>query len=253
MRAVMKYFVSLLLTLFFPEILWAVVACGTITSSSTEADPQNISYTPGAGANRVVLFHVATRAADGAGITATATFDGNAMTSYGSRTHDAGTGSELLTQAFWIAVPVDGTVTVSADFVGTILQSTIIAITCTGTNPTNPWRGVATTAESVDENDDCVSIDVPSAVGDLVIDFINAGTLNVSEAPLAGAGQTELYNLANAVDSMDTAGSTEAGAAGNVTMSWCEQTAGGEDWATVGGSLVPTSTGPRPRRPIQFQ
>jgi hypothetical protein len=118
---------------------------------------------------------------------------------------------------------------------------------CTGVRTSNPWRsgtastntGTATTA----------TVDVGSAVGDLVIDNLATGALNAGVSPTLGGGQTTMYNAASNGDNLDVAGSTEPGAT-TVTMSWTSLT-GVESWAIIGGSLVPFTASPS--SPILFQ
>lgn len=245
----MKSFVSFLLLLLAGPA-WAVPVCDTITSSVTEADPQDISYTPAAGSltTKIVLVHVGIRTSDATGTADAVTLGGNAMTSYGS----ANSASAAWSYLFYLAYASDSAATVSVPYSGTITDSTVVAMTCTGVNAASPFRAAAVTANGTDGT---VTVGVTSsAVGDLVIDAVNANARSdsVSPDPAVGASQTSLYNVANGGVNSDTAGSSEAGSASTVTMSWTLADSTNR-WATVAGSLVPGSISSVKRKPIIFQ
>jgi hypothetical protein len=244
-----------LIALFFvlvssPPELWAAVVCGTATTDSTSAaDPSTLAYTPDAGADRVVLVHVAIRDSDANnavvnGVTSSA---GGTWTLYGSTTEESST-ADIGSYVFYSTDFADGAQTLTADYSGALLTGFMAAYTCTGVRTASPFRGAATTS-GASTNATSVSIDIASAVNDLVVDFVNVGSLNAGLSPTIGAGQTQIYNAASGGDNLDSMSSSEPGINGNVTMSWSAGTT--EAWASVGGSLVPAtavSFGPLRRR-----
>lgn len=237
----MKYFVSLFLTLLFPEILWAASVCGTATTSVTEADPQVISYTPDAGSNRVVVGLAALRG-DATSFTAAPTFNAVTMTEAGTVVQTGGTD---ITLGMWgTAVTVGTAQDYSVDFTGTVAQSTTVIYTCTGADTTTIFRGAATTNAFLTTTSS--SIDVPSAVNDLVLDAV--ATSGTGDEPTEDGSQASTFVTAQGAN-MFFEGSQEAGAAGNVTMSWTFASSGG---AHLGASLLPAAVSVR-RKPITFQ
>lgn len=236
----MRYFVSLLLTLLLPEILWAAIVCGTATTSLTEADPQTVSVTPDAGSNRVMLGFIVVRG-DGTTIDG-ATFNAVSLTSAGNANQT--TGADMTLSIRGTPVTTEGAQDFTVDFGGTVLNSTLAMVTCTGVHATF-FRGAATT--NLFNGATSSTMDVPSAVNDLVVDFI--GTSGSGDDPAPHASQASLFETSQAADNLWADASTEAGIAGNVTMSW---TFTGSTGAQIGASLVPASVGLK-RKPITFQ
>lgn len=242
----MKFFVSLLLLLTFsyPELLRAAVACGTVTSSVTEADPHTLSVTPDAGSNRVQIVHTSMRLEGGtvSGVTSSA---GGTWGNFGTASNT--TPNPDITSAVYYSTDfVDGAQTLSVDLSAEASQSTVVSYTCTGINTTTPWRSSAATNTGAGTS---ISVTEDSATGDLVLDFATVASLDSGE-PTIGADQSSLYSISNEGQNMDTMGSSEAGAASN-TMSWSAATS--EQWAIVAGSLQPAVTATIKRKGITFQ
>ncbi len=228
---------------------WAAITCDTVQSSVTEADPQDVSYTVGttSTSNRVVIVQTGSRGETGDVVGVT--FDGVAMTQIGTTALHT-TSNPDIGSALWIKTGVSsGTYPVSVDWTGTILSSTVVVYTCYGVDQTTPVR--AGSPNTATASATSVSVAISSAVGDLVIDGVNVGSLGAGAAPAMGASQTEIYAgcIANSGDNQDTCGSTEPGAA-SVTMSWSAGTS--ENWATVGASLVAAAAGRGNRRVIEL-
>jgi len=142
------------------------------------------------------------------------------------------TAADIASYVFYSTDFADGAQTLTVEYSGAVLQGSIVVYTCTGVWTSNPFRGAATTS-NFSNNGLSVSIDVPSASGDLLFDAVAVGSLNAGLSPTIGAGQTSLYNLNVGTDNLDQSGSTEPGVGGNVTMSW--STVSTEAWASVGG------------------
>lgn len=173
---------------------------------------------------------------------------GGTWTEYAFINEEAGT-TDLVAYLFYSKDFVDGAQTLSVTYSTAVTIGGYAAYTCTGVRTSNPWRG--TNTESAANGALSTSIDVPSALGDLVVDNTVVAGLGAGVAPTADVGQTEMYNTTPGNDNLDGGGSTKPGAAGNVTMGWAS---GGtsERWVQVGGSLVPASTR-RAVPPIFFQ
>lgn len=234
---------------------WAAVACGNETSqNATTTDPATIAYTPDAGSNRVliVVADVQDNDADNISISSVTSSAGGTFNLYGTVTFVVST-ADLRTAIYWSTDFVDGAQTISVDWSSAPIRSSLKAYTCTGVDTAfganGPFRNNAVTATDTTTT---ATVDVTgTSATDLVIDAMIASQLNAGVAPTVGAGQTEMYNIVIATDNIDTAGSTEPGNGGTVTMSWTSLT-GVEGWGTVAGALVeyvaPSSFGPLRRR-----
>lgn len=217
---------------------WAAIVCGNEVSVGNQplSDPQTLAFTPDAGSNRVAIVAVAFDDIDADNTTASVSSSaGGTWTQYAVVVEEAGS-SDLVSYLFYSTDFADGAQTLSVDFSTGITWGMVAAYTCTGVRTSNPWRGAATTGTA--NGSSTISISVPSAVGDLVIDNVVIKTLGAGESPTEGGGQTNLYNVTSANDNGDMAGSSEPGASGNVTMSW-SWSGTSERWSSVGGSLVP--------------
>ncbi len=222
-----------------PAYAWETPPCDTVSSNTTEADPQTISYTVGTTTtvNRAVIVQTSWRE-EGGTITGV-TFDGNAMTQIGTSALNT-TPTPDVGAAQWVITGVSsGTYTVSVDWSGVFgSQSTVIAITCYGVDQTTPVRvGSATTGTA--STDTSVSVNVSSATGDMVIDLVTVSAVDAGE-PTIGASQNSLVAcVANGTTNLDSCSSSEAGAA-TTTMSWSAATS--ENWALHAFSLQPADT-----------
>lgn len=221
-----------------PVWAWESPPCDTISSSTTEADPQTISYTVGTTSllNRVVIVQTTWR--EEGGTLNGVTFDGNAMTQIGSTALNT-TPVPDLGSAQWIVTGVSsGTFTVSVDWSAVFgAQSTVVAMTCYGVDQVTPVRAgspITATASSATS----VSASVSSAIGDMVIDSVTVAAVDAGE-PTIGAGQTSLVAcVANGTTNLDSCASYENGGA-SVTMSWSAATS--ENWALHAFSLQPAA------------
>jgi len=176
------------------------------------------------------------------------TRDGNAMSEVPGT--DSGASSLARTQMWSATDPPAGTY----DIVATPNASGRTSLTIhqfTDVDTADPFRTGTSLAPGTPSS--TASLDVASAVGDLVMDGLttpNGDTITVT----VGAGQTQHSNFIGApgsgANSTRNASSSEPGAAGNVTMSWT--LSGSEYWrvsavsikpATGGGSPPATSTG----------
>jgi hypothetical protein len=87
-----------------------------------------------------------------------------------------------------------------------------------------------------------ITVDVSSAVGELVVDAV-ADRADLGDTLAATAGQTERSNFIADISGVGIiAGSDKAGAAGTVTMSWTAAPSG-QYWAMIGVSLKPAAGG----------
>lgn len=122
---------------------------------------------------------------------------------------------------FELVNPDEGTYDVVASMGGSPPSDTTMRV-CVYENvhQTTPKRGAP------EENSGTLnssSLAVPSAVGDLVVDFLAAH--NSTANWTAGAGQTELTAFNSDGSTARQEASEETGAAGDVTMSWSKSTA----------------------------
>ena len=252
---ILRLILSLLLLSAISSAAWADPTCSvTEASSVTEADPQTVVFTPEAGSDRVVVVDVGARdnettTVDVASVTSSA---GGTYTRFDAHVGTSG-GGDIRVFRYYSTDFAAGSQTLSVDYTGSVLTSTVAVYTCFGVNTASPWRGAATKGANGSASG-TGSIDVPSAVGDLVLDLIHVRSAGTSVSPSAGAGQTAIYSIANAGDNDDTGASFEAGAAGNVTMSWTWTDGAGDAYVMLGGSLQPppaASFGPLRRRGAQ--
>ncbi len=234
----------LLLTLTFLLLAapaWAAIVCGNETNidGAPPADPLQLTATPDTGSNRVWIIHVTMLDTDADntvvnGVTSSA---GGTFNLYGNNVEIGGV--DVLSYIFYSTDFVDGSQTLSVDYNAAPLYGNIVQYVCTGVRKSNPWLGTATTSQAAAAG---ISINVPCMVGGLAIDAVaDSGT---SVTPVVGADQTQMYNdETGGTNNLDTAGSTEPGAATN-TMSWTETDSG--TFGIVGGCLVPAPSGGQP-------
>lgn len=97
------------------------------------------------------------------------------------------------------------------------------------------------TVATANSNSSTITVNVDSAIGEIVIDAVAFETF---VAATAGVGQTERWS--QVVNFPSSKGSTEAGAA-SVTMSWGLD--GAAEWATVAVSVKPLSSFPQTLTP----
>lgn len=230
--------ISLLLglILFSSSEVFAAVVCGTASTDVAETDPQTVTYTPGAGSNRVVIVAANIRG-DGRTINGVSSSAGGTFTEFANIVSST-TGQRISAAIFYSTDFADGSQTISVDYDAAAVQSTIAVITCTGVNTSSPWRGAATTLNT---NGTSASISVPSAVNDLVLDFLGVASINTGDIVIDGSQAALFTPIDNGGGNLDTSMSSEAGVDGNVTMSetWSGSTS--EIRVHIGGSLVPAA------------
>lgn len=252
MKTLTKLLLTALLLLLLPVSARAAIVCGNEASVGTQppaANPQTLSWTPDAGSNRVAIVAVGYADIDADNTTATVSSSaGGTWTQYAFVNEESGT-TDLVSYLFYSTDFADGAQTLSVTHSTNVTWGMVAAYTCTGVRVSDPFRGAATTGTA--NTSTIISLSVPSAVGDLVIDNAVGTGLGAGEAPAVGAGQTQMYNVVpSGNDNGDMSGSTEPGAAGNVTMSWTA--IGSERWSSVAGSLVPASDAAGPLRRRTF-
>lgn len=209
----------------------AAIVCGSATTSTTEADPQTVTFSPDAGSNRIVI--VAGSMRDSTNPTNTV----NGVSSSGGGTWtqyalDANAGSPPARSYIYYSTNfTSGSQTISIDYtIASPTQGTVGVFTCTGVDTASPWRATRTTASGSGTSG---SMNVSSALGDVVIDVLSLSG-STGDALTIGAGQTSKFNLSNGGVNLIAGSSTEDGAA-TVTMSW--SWANSRPWVSVGGSL----------------
>lgn len=217
------------------------VALGTpiTTTASPPGTTQTRTVTPDSGANRVLFVSVGYRDtdADNCRITGVTSNTGGTFTEYAQVVEESSS-ADIGAALYYSTDFSNSAQTITVTYSSAPLQGHIAVFTGTGIRTSNPWRGVATVTDGSDISTS-VSIAVPSAIGDLVLDVVNVGSIDTG-APTAAGSQSTVYNEASGGANMDTAASTLPGSAGNVTMSWSAATT--EAWAQLGGSLVPAES-----------
>lgn len=226
--------VLFLVLLVFPaQSGWAQIACGTATTSVTEADPQTLVFTPDAGSDRIVIVAVSLRDSVNPtnAVSTVSSTGGGTWTIYAQE--DNGGTPPARSAIIYSTDFTDGSQTLSVDYsLSSPSQGTIGAFTCTGVNTASPWRAARTTASGSATSG---SMNVSSAVDDLVVDVLSlSGT--TGDSLTIGASQTQKVNLSNGGVNLFTGASTEAGGA-TVAMSW--SWVNSRPWVSVGGSLQP--------------
>lgn len=195
------------------------------------------AHTCSAGANRLLLVGVAVGAADDTAITATATYNGVAMTA-GPVVHAGGTHAGFV-QYFRLVAPASGAHNVVVTLAGGTATLSGGSVSYTGADQTTPL-GTPATANDANAAGTAVSVSVTGTTsGNPVVDFLGQGS---GVAATVGAGQTVRWQ--RATDSITRAGggatSTETSGGGSVAMTW---TLGGADhWAIIGVEVLPASS-----------
>lgn len=220
-----------------PAMAWLSPPCDTFSSSATEADPQTLNYTVGttSTSNRAVIVETSWR--HEGGTVSGVTFNGVAMDQIGTSSINT-TPTPDVGVAQWIATNVSsGTYTVSVNWSGVLTQSTVVAYTCYGVDQATPVRESSPNKSTATTNT-VVSVNVASAVGDLVIDSVVVSAVDAGE-PTIGAGQTAIGScVPNGTTNLDSCTSYQVGAA-TVAMSWSAATL--EHWALTAFSLQPAT------------
>ncbi|MFN2374958.1 MAG: hypothetical protein ABR538_00350, partial [Candidatus Binatia bacterium] len=199
-------------------LLWAVpsahaaVGFNFASSTNSEADPFSFSHTT-AGVDRLLTVCVAVEnnvAVSGI------TFNGVALTQFFS----LNSGGDLRVELWRLVNPPVAT----ANVVVNMAEGKKVvagALSFTGVDQTTP---IDIPAVSASNSATGPNVSVASAVDDMVADCLGTKK-NPTTAPTVGALQTSRWNREQG-GSIRGTGSTEPGAAGNVTMSWTVPTGG---------------------------
>jgi hypothetical protein len=167
-------------------------------------------------------------------------FNGAPMTLVGRGQSGAG---GVTTEMWMMASPPAGTYNVTGG-AGWNHLSIIGAAVLNGVNTVNPIRDAR--IASGDPQASSSSVNVASVAGDLVLDCMGAGR-NADPADLvAGAGQTEFYDLAvlSVPSKLRAVMSMKAAAATSTSMSWTWTRA--TSYGHVAASFVPVTASPPP-------
>lgn len=219
-----------LLILAFSLALWpvqseAAIACtGESFPFNVPTDPQAQNYTVPSVTNGITIIGIGLRSA--ARSATSATIGGQAMTEIGSVLTSANTAG----QVFYRLNVSSGVQSISVDFENTPLSYVLTAITCEDVNQAAPFTGPTTATGS----GTTLSVVCASAVGQLVLDFINASNGGTAFTP--GAGQT-MFDQDTADSTLSSGSSYEDGAA-SVTMSHSQTSA---EWTSKCISLASAS------------
>lgn len=191
------------------------------------------------GSNRYVVCGVAFQVLSQTGTSVTIDSTGQTLTKQTTKDFD-NSGLQARIEYWDLVNPTATTGTVTVVLSG----STAVALGCVAyqdVDQTTPHDTLVTAGAS----SNTVSVTVPSAATDLVIDFasIRVGTTGMTE----GAGQTNRIEKqsGSGAGNVTLVSSTEAGSASTV-MSWTVDDSTSKSWATIGASLNPVDGGGPP-------
>jgi MYXO-CTERM domain-containing protein len=192
----------------------------------------SFSHTVGTGPSRLLIVAVI----DGNRNTSVTslTFGGAALTRI-DRTQGTGVAAEL-----WrLVAPASGTQTIVVNMSSNQDRPIATAISYTGVDQTAPV-GMAAGAGG---SGTAVSISVPSAPGDHVMDAGSAWVTRNPPNATAGPGQTQRWSLSNGVDTR-VMGSDKLATGATTTMAWT--VTGMTSWVSIGVAVKPATTTPPP-------
>ncbi|MFQ5552688.1 MAG: hypothetical protein ACE5EW_03100, partial [Thermoplasmata archaeon] len=196
------------------------------TTDAADASSWSFPHTVPAGSNRILLFAIATD--NGEAVLGTPQYGSTSFALLTTLVHSNGNPRVTL---YGLIAPTVGTSLITGNLVGND-QYTAGAISYTGVHQTMPGDGL-TTAEGATGS--TMIINVPSEVGDLVVDF----TANIgNQAPNVGSGQMEVYNveMGGPGQTGHNATSSEEAGASSVQMRWNGKETG-KEWVSVGLNL----------------
>ncbi|HLP93646.1 MAG TPA: hypothetical protein VK168_06395, partial [Saprospiraceae bacterium] len=216
---------GLLLSGLFPAAGQIVVQNTTSVASTTNnISSITVSHTVNTSNNRLLLAGVSLRRNKANAMVTGVTYGGVPMTQVGTISD-----GEDRVALYRLIAPAEGTADVVATFNVVVDDGAVLGATSfSGVNQTSPL-GTAATATG---NNTTPTVNVTSAVGELVYDVV---CTHNSDPKTAGAGQTERYDKTSSIH-IGGGASTEAGAA-TVTMSWTTDVS--EKWAIIGVSIKP--------------
>ncbi len=195
----------------------SAVAFDAASSGSDSASTTvTVSHTTGSGSNRALIVGVScNHTVEARAIPTGVTYDGSAMTLFGSATR-SGTGANFIGVSLWyIKAPSTGANDIVATFTSVVKEAVVGGVSVTGARQ-DPPTGVAVLDDNAASTS--ASITLLSGPDDLVIDVLSLDSEGVSQTATVGASQTSRWNTDD--DDILGAGSTESGADGTTTMSW---------------------------------
>ncbi|MFM9882760.1 MAG: DUF4347 domain-containing protein, partial [Burkholderiales bacterium] len=205
--------------------LMSVAVDTTSTGSGSSVNSVTVSHVTTSAGDRLMLVGVSMDATGGRTVTGV-TYAGQNLTLVGAQTGGA---NPVRVEIWRLINPPSGTANAVVTLSGNADGISVGVTTFTGVHQTTP---LGTFASAIGTSA-APSVNVTSAAGDLVYDVV-AGKDATSLTQ--GAGQTELWEVANGSGDERGAASTEAGAA-TVTMSWSKTTSATAEWAIGGVSI----------------
>ena len=196
------------------------------TTDSADASSWSFSHTVPSGSNRILLLAIATD--NGIAVFGTPQYGSTSFALLTTLVHSTGKPRVTL---YNLITPTVGTALVTGNLASDN-KYTAGAISYTGVHQTMPGDNL-TTAEGASGT--TMIINVPSEVGDLVVDF----TANIGTGlPNVGSGQTEAYNeeMGGSGATNHSATSSEEAGASSVEMRWNGKQSE-KEWVSVGLNL----------------
>lgn len=197
------------------------VVIDAISTRTATTGPITQAHTTGIEGNRLMLVGISQKNR----LVTSVTYGGTPLTLVGENI----TNGNARISIYRLLNPASGTANVVVNFSANPDRGAIVSITTySNVNQTTPLGTFA----SAQGNSNAQTVNVTSAVGELVYDVV----AKRNQALTVGALQTQRWNIQSSSE-MYGAGSTEPGAATN-TMSW---TAGSENWAIGAVSIKPST------------
>lgn len=205
-------------------------------TNSTGATTLSWSHRVGAGLNNSILLVLAESGGAGALTISGVNWDDLgtpvAMTQKG---HVVGSLNDSASDIWYLLAPAAGTKTIKVTWSASS-QGVTGSASYSNVNQATPFN--AASPQSATGTDNLPTLNVTSAVGELVVGMVSDPEYLSSDTLVAGSGITPIYNITNGT-STASAGGDAAGAA-SVTMAWTGITGGG-DYAILGVSLRPAT------------
>lgn len=206
-------------------IAQAAVAVDSSSNASDNSQTLQWTHTVGPGLDHLLVVGVSLRG----GETVTGiTYSGQSLTLLGARSNS---GNHIRAEIWYLVAPPVGTGSVTVNLSGRA-QFVSGAVSFTGvlqTSPLGPFFSNASTGQGLTDP----TLTMTSATGEVALDVLSVE--GGSQFPIAGAGQTEIWNAAFG-GPITGASSTQPGAAG-LTTSWSKAKKG--RWAIGATSIRP--------------
>lgn len=180
-----------------------------------------------AGSDRILLVWVVIDRFNGATAASAVTYNGVALSRYGSNYTDGSHGIDL----WYLVAPATGSNQLSVTITGTMAKPCVVSLSYTGVHQSSPLGTIAS-AYATSTNP---TVNVSSGANELVVDCANLWTTAITAT--VGADQTERANI-DTGSYGDILCSEQAGEATTV-MSW---TSVADSWLARGVPLLPAST-----------